>query len=124
MRIKIWHNYCQNNFLLFRLKPKIFFFFFLLTEMVEKCWMMIEILTTGAWRSWLVWLIFFSSLDFRLSSLITHHLKYPNSHTPPVWHHHSTCHHSNFSTICGPILVTWCSFYFLLFFFFLSTPNT
>ena len=37
-----------------------------------------------------------SSLNFRYSSLITHHLKYPTLYTPPRLAPSLTCHHSIF----------------------------
>ena len=37
-----------------------------------------------------------SSLNFRYSSLITHHLKYPTPYTPPRLAPSLTCHHSIF----------------------------
>ena len=38
----------------------------------------------------------------------------------PIWHHHSTCHHSNFSTVCGPYI---CNLVQLLLFYFLFFSN-
>ena len=45
------------------------------------------------------------SLNFRHLSLITQNIIISYIH--PFGTHYSTCHHSNFSTFCGPITVTW-----------------
>ena len=58
---------------------------------------------------------FFFFLITRHLIFVTHHLKYPNPYTPPVWHHHLTCYYSKFSTVCGPH--TWNLVQPLLFFF-------
>ena len=58
----------------------------------------------------------FSSLNFRHSSLITHHLKYPI----PVWHHHSLVITQYFShCLWAPYLSLGAAF----FFFFFSIPK-
>ena len=79
------------------------------------------------WRLHLTWEIkplfgfFFpySSLLNQFSSLITHHLKYPNS-LHEVCLAPSLVITQNFQLFVGPIPVTWCSFY--SFFFFLQPP--
>ena len=54
---------------------------------------------------------FFSSLNFRHSSLITHHSKYPTRLAPSI-----TCHHSIFFILfVGPIPVTLCRIFFFSF---------
>ena len=62
------------------------------------------------------------------SSLITYHssLKIPHHSTQSVcvWHHHSTYHCSNFSTICGPHTCNLVQLLLFSFFFLSSTPNT
>ena len=65
------------------------------------------------------------------SSLITYHssLKIPHHSTQSVcvWHHHSTYHCSNFSTICGPHtcnLVQLLLFSFFFFIFNSQYPNS
>ena len=57
----------------------------------------------------------FPSLNFRHSSLITHHSSLITLNTTPVWHHHSNFHHSIFFTLfVGPISVTHCRLFFFL----------
>ena len=63
--------------------------------------------------------LFFSSLNFRHSLLITHHSKYPTRLAPSL-----ICHHTIFFILfVGPIPVTQCSFFFFFFFGSITEPN-
>ena len=61
---------------------------------------------------------FLSSLITSQSIFVTHHLKYPNFLYPPVWHTSLSFSSLNFLLFYGTHGLTWCSFYFILFFSF------
>ena len=54
-----------------------------------------------------------SSLNFRHSSPITHHLKYLNFLFSPIQHMFSASHHSIFSTFCGSHTLAPCQAFLL-----------
>ena len=74
---------------------------------------------TPTLRPCLVW--FFSSLNFRHSSLITHYSSLITLNTIPVWHHHSISITQYFSYyLWAPYLSLIAGF----FFFFFQYPNS
>ena len=92
-------------------------------------WLCLSCLWGRAWKSKRLFEFFFfithhSLLNFRHSSLITHHLKYPITlHKVYVFGTITQLIIAQiFQLFVGPIPVTWCSFYFFLFFFYLQPP--